>query len=118
MPEADVRRLDEFGKLIRKNFSEPLGETKGSGKEFTVKFKSPKQVQFVVVMEDIARGELIREYKLSGIADGKWQLIGKGSCIGHKRIEVIKEGMFSAIKLEVTKSDGLPLIRNLTCYGM
>ena len=117
VPGADVRRLEEFGELIKRNFSEPIVETEGSGKEFTVKFKSPSPLSYVVIMEDIAKGERILEYKLSGMTDGKWQLLGKGSCIGHKRIEAIKNGTFSAIKLEITKSEGTPLIRKLACYG-
>ena len=117
VPGADVRRLEEFGELIKRNFSEPIAETEGSGKEFTVKFKSPSPLSYVVIMEDIAKGERILEYKLSGMTDGKWQLLGKGSCIGHKRIEAVKDGTFSAIKLEITKSEGTPLIRKLACYG-
>ena len=117
VPEADVRRLNEFGELIKKNFTEPLGQTSGQGNEFTIKFKAPKAISYVVMMEDIAKGERILEYKLSGMTDGKWQLVGTGSCIGHKRIEVIKEKIFSAMKLEITKSEGTPLIRNIACYG-
>ena len=117
VPDADVKRLNEFGQMIRKNFSDLLGETAGSGKELTVKFISPKPVAYVVIMEDMAGGERILEYKLSGLADGNWQELGKGTCIGHKRIEVIKEGKFTAIRFEVTKSEGIPLIRNLACYG-
>ncbi len=103
--------------MIRKNFSDLLGKTAGSGKELTVKFISPKPVAYVVIMEDMAGGERILEYKLSGLADGNWQELGKGTCIGHKRIEVIKEGKFTAIRFEVTKSEGIPLIRNLACSG-
>ncbi len=116
VPNADVQRLKDFGQLIRKNFSDLLGKTDGSGNEFTVKFKSPKLVSYVVIMEDIAKGERILEYKLSGMTEGNWQLISNGSSIGHKRIEVIKDGMFSAIRLQVMKSDGTPLIRTLSCY--
>ena len=117
VPDADVKRLNEFGQMIRKNFSDLLGKTAGSGKELTVKFISPKPVAYVVIMEDMAGGERILEYKLSGLADGNWQELGKGTCIGHKRIEVIKEGKFTAIRFEVTKSEGIPLIRNLACSG-
>jgi alpha-L-fucosidase len=117
VPEADVKRLDEFGKMIRKNFSNLLGKTSGSGNEFILDLKSPQPLSYVVIMEDIQGGERVREYKLSGKTAGGWQQLSTGSCIGHKRIEVIREGMYSAIKLEVTKSDGTPLIRDLSCYG-
>jgi len=117
VPEADVRRMKEFGEMIKKNFSKLLGKTKGSGKELIVRFKSPKPVASVVIMEDISKGERILEYKLNGMTNGNWQLLGQGSCIGHKRIEIVREGKFSAIKLEITKSEGTPLIRSLACYG-
>ena len=103
--------------MIGNNFSDRLGKTSGSGNEFTLSFTSPKQVTYVVIMEDIKSGERIREYKLSGMADGKWQPLSQGTCVGHKRIEIIKEGKFSAVRLEITKSEGKPFIRNITCYG-
>jgi len=116
VPDADVRRINEFGELIKKRFSKSLGESSGKGNEITVKFQSPKQVKFVVIMEDIAKGEKILEYNLSGMTGGKWQLIGNGSSIGHKRIEVIKGGIYSAVKLDILKSDGTPEIKSMVCY--
>jgi hypothetical protein len=108
--------MNEFGVKIKKNFEKLLGETSGTGNEFNIKFQLPKKLKYVVIMEEISKGERILEYKLTGKADNKWQLISTGSSIGHKRIEVIKEGIFSDIKLEVLKSDGTPEIKSLACY--
>jgi len=116
VPEADVRRMNEFGEMLKANFSNPLGTVSGDGNEFEVKFKSPEKVKYVVIMEDIKKGEKIRQYKLSGLADGTWQVISSGSSVGHKRIEPIQGRKFSAVKLKVQKSDGTPVIRSLTCY--
>jgi alpha-L-fucosidase len=117
VPDADVKRLTDFGEAIQKNFSEPIGRTSGTGPQFTVKFNSPRQVSYVVISEDIENGERIREYKLSGLAGGKWEPIATGSCIGHKRIEVVKSGMFTAVRLEILKADGGSTIKSLLCYG-
>jgi len=117
VPDADVKRLKEFGQMIGNNFSDRLGKTSGPGNEFTINFTSPKQVAYIVIMEDIKSGERILEYKLSGMTDNKWQPLSQGTCVGHKRIEIIKEGKFSAIRLEITKSEGKPFIRNIACYG-
>jgi alpha-L-fucosidase len=116
VPDADILRLKEFGQMIKTRFSNVVGKTSGSGKEFTVKFKSPQAVSYVVMMEDIANGERIHGYKLSGMTDGKWLEIGTGSCIGHKKIEVLKQATFSAVKLEITKSDGEPSVLSLACF--
>lgn len=53
-----------------------------------------------MIMEDIAKGENIREYKLSGLIDGKWKVLATGSCIGHKRIEKINKEKCSAANLK------------------
>ena len=117
VPDADVQRLKEFGQQVEKTFSNPIGKTSGAGNEFTVKFDKPEPVSHVVIMEDISGGERVMEYKLSGMVDGKWLPQATGSCIGHKRIDTIKDGTFSAIRLEIVKSEGMPIIRNLSCYA-
>jgi len=116
VPDMDVRRLVEFGEEVKKRFSEPLGTTSGQGSLFTVSFKSPQSIRYVVIQEDIVKGERIRGYNLYGMGNGVWKLLNKGSSIGHKRIEVIKEGKFSGIKLEVVKSEGKPQIKKMECY--
>ena len=116
VPEADVQRLAEFGNEIKRNFSNSLGVTNGKGKLFKINFKSAKIVKYVVIQEDIAKGERIREYDLYGKEDKEWQLLSKGSCIGHKRIEVLGNKELSGLKLVILKSDGTPGIREFECY--
>ena len=116
VPDADMKRLEEFGQVVKKQFSTPLGSTKGKGNELIIDFESPKTVHYVVIQEDISKGERVREYKLYGKKDGKWELLSEGSCIGHKRIEVIKNRNLSAIKLVIKKSEGKPQIRKLECF--
>lgn len=116
IPDADVRRLREFGVQIKKNFKLRLGEVSGSGNEFNIKFQLPQKLSFIVLKEDISKGERILEYKLSGRAGGRWQVIASGSSVGHKRIEVVRGSIFTAVKLEVLKSDGIPVVKSLACY--
>jgi alpha-L-fucosidase len=61
VPDADVKRLKEFGQAIRGRFSNKLGEKKGKGKEFVMNFKKPQKVNFIVISEDIKYGERIRK---------------------------------------------------------
>ncbi|WP_339710679.1 alpha-L-fucosidase [uncultured Kriegella sp.] len=116
VPEADFERLEEFGNEMKKQFSKTLGQTQGTGNLFQIDFKGPKRVRHVIIQEDISKGERVREYKLYGKEDGKWKLVNTGSSIGHKRIEVLNDENFSAIKFEIVKSEGNPIIRNLECY--
>jgi len=116
VPDADVRRMKEFGAQIKKNFKLRLAEVSGSGNEFNVKFQLPQKLSYIVIMEDISKGERILEYKLSGRTEGRWQVIGSGSSVGHKRIEEVRGSIFSAIKLEILKSEGIPIVKSLACY--
>ncbi|MGV8090563.1 MAG: alpha-L-fucosidase [Mangrovibacterium sp.] len=116
VPEADVKRLTEFGDELKRQFAKPLGKTKGKGEVFTIDFKSPQTVNYIVIQEDISKGERIREYQLYGKENGEWELIKTGSCIGHKRIEIIKKENISGIKLEIEKSQGKPFLKKLICF--
>ena len=116
VPDADVQRMTEFGNTVRKTFGKPLASVFGSGKEFILNTDKNSEISYVVIMEDIAKGERIMEYKISGLENGIWSSLSKGSCIGHKRIEPIKKGRYSIIKLEITKSEGDPVIRSFGCY--
>ena len=116
VPDVDVKRMGEFGDQLKNSFSKPLGKIAGKGKNFEVKFTSTQSLSSVVIMEDIPQGERIRKYQLYGKQQGAWSLISKGTCIGHKRIELVN-GKYDAVKLSVLESSGTPQIREMTCYG-
>ena len=116
VPEADVKRLREFGTEIEKTFSRPLAQTSGEGNEFEVKLNGSQQLSYVIIQENIAMGERVLKYRILGLSGSEWQLLSEGSCIGHKRIEKINEGKFSAIKLIIEESQGTPQIKSLACY--
>lgn len=116
VPEADVKRLNELGKEIQKRFSNPLGQTSGSGKEFSVRLASPQSVSAVVMEEDISSGEKVRKYELLGLNNSQWQLLTSGSCIGHKRIEIINKEEYSEIRLNIKESEGVPVMKRIACY--
>ena len=116
VPDADMKRLKEFGQEVKKRFSSPLGSTSGNGNLLTINFKSPQPVNYVVIQEDISKGERIREYTLYGMENGEWKTLSKGSCIGHKRIERLEGKMYSAIKFETIKSEDTPLIKKMECF--
>lgn len=116
VPEADEKRMEEFGNQLKNNFSKPFGKTAGKGKNFEVKFASEQSLSSVVIMEDILQGERIREYRLYGKQQGSWSLISKGTSIGHKRV-VLVTGKYDAVKLSVLESAGTPHLREMTCYG-
>jgi len=117
IPDSDVDRLRDFGKDIKKRFTNPLGQISGEGKEYVLKFNNNQEVTYVVIMENIVEGENVRSYKLWGMKDNNWLLLSEGTNIGHKRIEMVGNEIFSGVRLEITESEGIPHIKNFTCYG-
>lgn len=116
MPEADVRRLKEFGDEIKRRFSNPIAYTSGLGEKVTLKLPKIQKINQVVLMEDISKGERVREFVLEGKTKKGWQLIFKGSCIGHKFIHRFDEMEVSEVRLHVTESRGEPAIQNLSAF--
>jgi alpha-L-fucosidase len=116
VPEADVKRLSEFGKKIGEVFSKPAGKTSGTGKEYLIRFPRPTELNYAVISEDIARGEKVRKYELSGLQDDKWQIIDTGTCIGHKRIIALNRARFVNVKLRIIESQSKPSIKEFVCY--
>lgn len=117
VPDADVRRLEEFGNAIRAKYSSPVAKTSGTGNEFVLKLKHPVAVDRIVIEEDISQGERVLEYKVEGLSDGAWIDVCKGSCIGHKRIETFAPITVESLKLTVVKSKAKARIKVFEAFA-
>jgi alpha-L-fucosidase len=117
IPDADFKRMAEFGSEIRRRFSKPPAQTKGPGKTIELGLKRPARFNHVVIMEDIARGERVREYAVEALVAGnKSQKICDGISIGHKRIQQFESLEAAKIRLRFTKAVAGPIIRELAIY--
>jgi alpha-L-fucosidase len=114
MPEPDVKRLKEFGDEIKKRFSDPVATTEGN--QLTIKLKSKEVINQVVVSEEIAQGERVREFVVEGKTVNGWQTLTRGQSIGHKYIATFDDIEVSAVRLVVHKSRLKPVIKKMTVY--
>lgn len=117
IPEADVKRVTEFGDWIRNTFSNPIKEISGEGYELDIMLSSPQKIDHVILMEEIAHGERVRDYVLEIKKDGEWIQIVHGSAIGHKKIDRIKPVVINHIRLRVLEAAAKPLIRKFALIG-
>lgn len=90
----DEQQFISFGKLLKKHFGTPIQISK----ELTLCTEEPKQISYIVIREDITRGQRINTFEV--LADGK--LIYSGKSIGHKRIIETENLTASKIELRVT----------------
>jgi alpha-L-fucosidase len=116
IPEADAERLIEFGNEIERRFSNPVASTSGAGETINLELPEKQAINKVVIMEDIARGERVREFIIEGKTSKGWQTIFEGSCIGHKFICRFDSVDVSEIRLEISYSIGIPQIKDFTVY--
>jgi alpha-L-fucosidase len=116
IPEPDVNRLKEFGKEIKTRFSSAIAQGAGKGNSLALNLKTYKKIDHLILMEDITQGERIREFKIEGKTKNGWQLISKGSNVGHKFIARFKELEVSALRLSISKSLAEPIIKDFSTY--
>ncbi len=119
LPDGDFRRCAELGREISKRFGNPLAVTSGKGEVLELTLPRPSRIDHVILMEDIAHGERVREYSVEGLRAGNiWEKICSGASIGHKRIEKFEPREVARVRLRCTKSAAQPLIRRLAAISI
>jgi alpha-L-fucosidase len=109
IPEAQMKRLAEFGDDIRARFGAPLATTSGALKDSTgslaLELDGEKTVDHVRLREDIRGGERARQFKVLGRKPGgTWATLATGSQIGARQIVPFAPIRVTELKLEVLTS--------------
>jgi alpha-L-fucosidase len=125
----DARVAREFDDEVRRRFGTALAETSGAvdadagfdtahlPRTLTLQLPGgTRRVDHIVLQEDLAGGERVREYLLDGLVDGAWTLLGTGTAIGHKRIHPVGPLTASAIRLVCARVAAPPMIRRLAAF--
>jgi alpha-L-fucosidase len=119
IPEANMKHYAAFGNEIRRRFSAPVAETKGEGTVLELSLPKPNKINHLILMEDIAFGERIRRYELSGLVSGDtWKPLCQGVSVGHKRIQKFDAVEVAKVRLQVTESVADPKIRRLAVFDV
>ena len=118
IPEADARRSAELGAEIGRRFSQSIAETRGEGERVRLTLGRPSEIDHVMIMEDVRRGERVREYVVEGLAGGEWRELTRGAAIGHKKIDRFEPATASEVRLTATQSAGQPIIRRLAVFAV
>lgn len=117
LPDADCSSARAFGSEIQKRFSKPIASTSGSGTAITLKLSTSTKVDTVILQEDTAKGERIREFRIEAkTPNGSWQQLGTGTSIGHKRILPVPSTTTDTVRLITTASVGMPTLRTFAAF--
>ena len=116
IPDADAARAKELGDELRRRFSRPAAETTGRGPTVTLQMREPMAVDHLVLEEDLRTGQRILSYTLEGHIAGRWQSLGGGTSVGHKRIHPIAPRRYDGFRASFPAALGVPGLRRLAAF--
>ena len=116
VPDADIKRIEEYGKAIKRTYSNPIAQTSGKGNSLEISLDKATSIDRVILQEDITFGERVLSYKLEAECNGKWIDLYTGTNIGHKRIVKFDSCTMNKIKLTVLSAKAEPNIQNFKVF--
>ncbi len=123
--DKDVVRLKELGDKIKSEFAENLikyAKVSSSADYptqpvFDIKFDSPRNVKYVVLKEDIAKGQRVESFVIQLKNEfGSFTSIYNSTCIGHKKICVIPEREYTELRVRITGARDEVFIKDIEIY--
>jgi alpha-L-fucosidase len=140
LPEADVRRLEQFGEAVRRRYSRNLiakehipnsaTDTAFDGDPDTfwsappgshhaileADFRQPVKFDRTLVMEWLNDGQRVEQFRIE-VWDGRnWKPVVAGHAIGHKRIDVFQPVTTSRVRLNILSSSAEAHIREFQVF--
>ena len=113
----DTEQFKNLGKKIRGIYEKTLGRTCGTGNSFSVRLPEGRAARTISVMEEIAEGERVREFRLvAETPEGERELY-HAHTIGHKRLVPLEPLQAKKIRLDILRSVGQPRIRSFEIFG-
>lgn len=117
LPQPDVDTLAAFGKKINELFGNPIASLGSSKNKFEIKIPKGKEIERIIIQEDISKGQRVRAFDVLGYRNGRWETVVKGTSIGHKFIGLLPTATsYTKMKLVITESTGQPFIKQFTLY--
>jgi len=109
IPEADAATFAAFGEKVREAFAKPLAEADiaNASDKYNYRLAVPEGAKYLVLKEDISKGERVLGYSVNGSITGK--------CIGHKKIINLPSGL-SEITLAITEAKIEPALRSIQIF--
>jgi alpha-L-fucosidase len=140
LPDADVKRLDEFGAAVRKRYSENLiarehiadADTQAAfdndpdtfwsappGSRSAIleaDFRKPVTFDHALTMEWLNDGQNIQSFRIEAWDAGSWKPIVVGHAVGHKRIDSFQPVTTTRLRLNILSASGEARIREFQVF--
>ena len=140
LPERDVARLEEFGRVVRSRYSKNLAleHTPASGEvtaaldgdqdtfwsapegshhsSLEVSFSGPITFNRALTMEWLNDGQRVQKYSIDVWTGTEWKSIASAQAIGHKKIDIFPEVTATRVRLNILSSSDAAMIREFQLY--
>jgi alpha-L-fucosidase len=140
IPDADAKRLQEFGVALRRIYAHNLVAESGTITGDTtataaidndpstfwsapprhaileVNFAKPITFDRAVTMEWLNEGQHIQEYAIEAWQDGAWKPLVHAQAIGHKKIDLFPPITAQRVRLKLISTTGSAAIREFQLY--
>lgn len=143
LPEADVKRLQEFGEAIRRLYSHNLivdeharpasadeaaaldndpdtfwsAPTGSHQATLEITFAKPVTFDRALTMEWLNDGQHIQKYAIEIYKNGTWQRIVEAEAIGHKKIDIFKPVTAQRVRLNLLSTSSEAHIREFQLFA-
>lgn len=134
IPPDIVAAAEALGQEIRTRFSQPVAQLQSahSGHDVTVEWETPREINTIVTMEDIADGQKIARYSLEAWVEGDFRPLEPRNkltawkpynsnpgfeTIGHKKIDRVKPVTTNRVRFRCLEAIAEPVsLRSLAVY--
>ena len=119
IPASHAKVYKAFGEEINSRFAKPLKRTSGKKDQLVISFPGQKQVNHVILQEDVSQGQRVKKYIIEGSTDGKqWKTIFQGTSIGNKKIDRFPTESLKKIRVRFVDTKAIPVIKNFSVYNI
>jgi alpha-L-fucosidase len=124
IPEAEVKRMAEFGAELKRRLGSPIAETsstKGWTEPGTLElgFNRGTRISHVELQEDIAYGQHVFKYALDFRVNGKWKETATGESISRRHIHRFTPAVAAdGVRLRILEADAVPVMRRMAAYDV
>ena len=142
LPDADVARLEEFGKALKTRYahnlalehapvsadvaaaldgnpdtfwSAPAGSNHST---LEVSFAKPVTINRALTMEWLNDGQRIEKYSIDVWQGGGWKSVAAAHAIGHEKIDIFPTVTASRVRLNILSSTNGAAIREFQLYNV
>lgn len=116
VPEADARRLREFGSAVKERYAQPVTDIQGKARTLEAAIRPDRNINQVIIGEDISVGERILSFIVEVNIAGRWQQVYEGTAVGNKHIASFPAVNARAVRLRVMEARGEPDITVFQTY--